>query len=398
MFVESVRISLENIMENKMRSFLTLLGILIGVTAIISLITVMQGAIFSVNEQFNALGAGKLLVQASGTVLKRGLSENDLRLLEQIDNIDGISPNVTINSSAEHGGIIEESVRIEGRNDLYFKYNPDSVNRGRALNPLDMSGYSNVCIIDEDICSTLFFGEDPIGQNIVLAGKSYLIVGVADADTVSLFGIMSAFAGETSNGSVIVPYRNALKMTYNSRISAFEVYLSDADLADTVIEDIEAVLNEIFNYHDNSYLVINLDSLLDTMQTLQSMMTGLLVGIASIALLVGGIGIMNMMLVTVSERTREIGLKKALGARPMIIQLQFLIEAILLSVLGGILGTALGLLISFTASRIMDIGFRISFSAISIGVGFSALIGILFGWSPARKASMLNPIDALRSE
>jgi putative ABC transport system permease protein len=177
-----------------------------------------------------------------------------------------------------------------------------------------------------------------------------------------------------------------------------EVYLSDPDVTEEVIDSIEAVLNEIFNYRERSFSVLNLDSLLDTMKSMQSMMTSLLVGIASIALLVGGIGIMNMMLVTVTERTREIGLKKALGAEPMLIQFQFLVEAIVLSVIGGILGVVFGLLISFGAALLIDMAFKISVSAIILGVGFSALIGIVFGWSPARKASLLNPIDALRTE
>ena len=398
MFIESIRMSFENILSSKMRSFLTILGILIGVAAIISLITVMEGAITEVNAQFDALGAGKLLVQAQGTPLKRGLNESDLRRLEQIDNINGISPSVTTMSSAQYGGIVEESVRIEGRNDLYFKYSPDLISRGRPLNPLDMSGYSNVCIIDEELRDTLFFGEDPIDKTIVLGGIEYTVVGLSASESISLFGVMSAFSGGTSNGAATVPYRNALRMTANSRISALEVFLRDPALADIVIEDLEIVLNEIFNYTDRSFSVLNLDSLLDTMKSMQEMMTALLVGIASIALLVGGIGIMNMMLVTVTERTREIGLKKALGAEPLLIQLQFLIEAIALSTLGGAFGLVLGLLISFFASLAMDIAFHLSYSAILIGVGFSALVGIVFGWSPARKASLLNPIDALRAD
>ena len=398
MFIESIRMSLENIASNKLRSFLTILGILIGVTAIISLITVMQGAIDEVNKQFNALGAGKLLVQVPGTVLKRGISDNDLQLLEQIENINGISPSVTAVASAQGNGIIEENVRVEGRNELYFRYTPDLINRGRELNILDMDGYSNVCIIDEELTDILFFGEDPVGRALILGGKEYTIVGMTNSETVSIFGLMSAFSGVSSNGVVTVPYRNALKMTSNPRISAMEVYLSDVDVTEEVIESIEAVLNEIFNYRERSFSVLNLDSLLDTMKSMQNMMTALLVGIASIALLVGGIGIMNMMLVTVTERTREIGLKKALGAEPMLIQLQFLIEAIVLSVIGGILGTIVGLLISFVAAVMIDMAFTISISAILLGVGFSALIGVLFGWSPARQASMLNPIDALRTE
>ena len=398
MLTESIRMSLENIFSNKLRSFLTILGILIGVAAIISLITVMEGAISEVNEQFGALGAGKLLVQAPGTPLKRGLNDNDMRRLELIENVDGISPSVTTAASAHRGNKSEESVRIEGRNDVYFQYNPHMVSRGRPLNILDMGGHSNVCIIDEGIIEALFFGEDPLGQSLILGGREYTVVGVTDAGSVSLFGVMAAFSGGSSTGSVTVPYRNALRMTANSRISAFEVYLSDPALSEVVIEDIKAVLNEIFNYRDRSFSVMNLDSLLETMMNMQSMMTALLVGIASIALLVGGIGIMNMMLVTVTERTREIGLKKALGAEPLVIQLQFLIEAILLSLLGGIFGTIVGLTISAVASFAIDIAFDVSPSAIALGVGFSGLVGVVFGWSPARKASMLNPIDALRTE
>ena len=398
MFIESIRMSLENIYSNKMRSFLTILGILIGVAAIISLITVMQGAITEVNAQFNALGAGKLLVQAPGTILKRGLNDNDMNRLLLIENVNGISPSVTTSTSAQRRDVVEESVRIEGRNDVYFKYNPDLVKLGRPLTVLDMSGYSNVCVIDEEICDLLFFGEDPVGQTMILGGLEYTVVGMTGSDTISLFRVMAAFSGNAGRGAVTVPYRNALKMTSNSRISALEVYLSDASLSEQVIEDIKAVLNEVFNYRDRSFSVMNLDSLLDTMKNMQSMMTALLVGIASIALLVGGIGIMNMMLVTVTERTREIGLKKALGAEPMLIQLQFLIEAISLSVIGGILGTIVGILISAIASAAIDIGLHVSLSAVSLGVGFSALVGVIFGWSPARKASMLNPIDALRTE
>ena len=398
MLIESIKMSFENITQNKMRSFLTTLGILIGVAAIISLITVMEGAIDEVNKQFNALGAGKLLVQVPGTVLKRGLNDNDLRLLEQIENINGISPSVTTTASAQRNRIVEENVRVEGRNEVYFKYTPDLVNRGRELNILDMDGHSNVCIIDEELIDILFFGEDPIGQTMILGGKEYMVVGMTNSETVSLFGVMAAFSGGSVNGTVTIPYRNALKMTASSRISAMEVYLSDPDATEEVIEAVEAVLNEIFNYRERSFSVLNLDSLLDTMKSMQSMMTSLLVGIASIALLVGGIGIMNMMIVTVTERTREIGLKKALGAEPMLIQFQFLIEAIMLSVIGGILGVIVGLLISFAAAVMIDMAFQISFSAIFIGVGFSALIGIVFGWSPARKASLLNPIDALRTD
>ena len=159
----------------------------------------------------------------------------------------------------------------------------------------------------------------------------------------------------------------------------------------------EAVLDGIFNYKDNAYTIINMESMTDAMNLMTSMMMSLLVGIASIALVVGGIGIMNMMLVTVTERTTEIGLRKALGAEPGQIQIQFLLEAIILSLLGGLMGVVVGLGVSYAICLNTDIAFSLNTFAIGLGVSFSAAVGIIFGWAPARKASNLNPIDALRS-
>ena len=168
-------------------------------------------------------------------------------------------------------------------------------------------------------------------------------------------------------------------------------------MTDSVVEALETQLDAMFNYKDDSYSVINMESLLDVMDTMMGLMTNLLVGIASIALLVGGIGIMNMMLVSVTERTSEIGLRKALGARPRSIQVQFLLESIILSLLGGVIGVVLGLAVSVFLAGAMDIAFVFSPGAVALGVGFSLAVGVIFGWAPARKASNLNPIDALRS-
>ena len=180
--------------------------------------------------------------------------------------------------------------------------------------------------------------------------------------------------------------------TQESTATASQSYFTDA-----VIDDVEAVLGQAFNYKADSFAVTNMESLLDMMHDMQNMMQTMLAGIASIALLVGGIGIMNMMLVSVTERTTEIGLRKALGAQPKRIQMQFLTEAIFLSLFGGIIGIVVGLLISLLVALAIDVGFAISLSAIALGVGFSVLVGVVFGLAPARKASRLNPIDALRS-
>jgi len=174
------------------------------------------------------------------------------------------------------------------------------------------------------------------------------------------------------------------------------VYMDDPNRSDAVVADMEDMLDEMFSYEDDTYTITTMDSIADTMDSMLSMMSALLAGIASIALLVGGIGIMNMMLTSVTERTVEIGLKKAIGAEPVQIQIQFLIESFLLSMIGGLAGVVLGLIVSAALCSVMGTTFTISYGAIALGVGFSAAVGIIFGWSPARKASKLSPIDALR--
>jgi putative ABC transport system permease protein len=179
-------------------------------------------------------------------------------------------------------------------------------------------------------------------------------------------------------------------------VSSITVYIDDADASDAVQTELGDYFDTLFSYEDDTYTITTMDSIQETMDSMLSMMSALLGGIASISLIVGGIGIMNMMLTSVTERTVEIGLKKAIGAEPIQIQIQFLIEAFLLSMIGGIVGVILGIALSAILCQVMGTTFTISYSAIALGVGFSAAVGILFGWSPARKASNLNPIDALR--
>ncbi len=395
MLKESIKMSWKNIINNKMRSFLTVLGIVIGVTAIISLITIVQGLQNEVTSRFADLGAGKIAVQAFGTPLKQGLSDNNIKSLSEIENVSGVSPNLTLVSSVVKNGKVLEDIKIEGRNEVFFRNSPDFIARGRPLNILDMESKNKVCIINEAVAKELFLGEDPVDKTLQIGGTTYLVAGIMDEEVTS--DVITLFAGNQSDYRIIIPYTTAMGMAGIGSINVLEIYISDTSYTDEVIEQVELILNQTFNFKDNSFEIINLDSIVDTMNTMNDMMTAVLAGIASIALLVGGIGIMNMMLVSVSERTTEIGLRKALGAEPKNIQLQFLIESIFLSLLGGFFGLILGLLISYLACTGIGIDFRLSYLAIFLGVGFSAGVGIIFGWAPARKASMLNPIDALRS-
>ena len=391
MFRESLKMSWQNIVHNKMRSFLTILGIVIGVAAIIALITTVQSVITEVNSQFDDLGANTLMVQAQGTALKMGLTDKDFEDLQAVEGIAGASPTVSAHLDIAQNGVVKENVSIQGKNELYFARNPDAVKAGRGLNILDVENKNRVCLISETLENDLFDSESAVGHTLRLGGIAYTIVGVTASST-----DMTSMLMGTGDG-IIVPYKNAMSLAGVSHIMAVEMYMEDGADTDAVIADVEAVLGQAFNYKADSFAVTNMESLLDMMHDMQNMMQTMLAGIASIALLVGGIGIMNMMLVSVTERTTEIGLRKALGAQPKRIQMQFLTEAIFLSLFGGIIGIVVGLLISLLVALAIDVGFAISLSAIALGVGFSVLVGVVFGLAPARKASRLNPIDALRS-
>lgn len=394
---QSISMSIKNIRTNKMRSFLTTLGIIIGVTAVIALITIVHGVYDSVMGQFSELGANTITVSVTGNAMKTGISDSDIENIEALKYVNGTSPSATTTATVMYEGS-KNTVTVHGRSDAYFRNTTTNLVLGRELTSLEMDGSVYTCIIDRDCAQTFFLGTNPLGQTLKLNGYTYTVVGLTDDgsdDDNSSFNSFGQSSG--SAGTVIIPYRNALRMTSSGNITSLEVYVSDTQYSDAVTAAVENMLSESFSNDSDSYNVTNMDSLIQSMETTENMLMAMLGGIASISLLVGGIGIMNMMLVSVSERTKEIGLRKALGAEPSRIQMQFLLESIFLSLTGGFVGVILGLIISYVASTLMSTTFEIQMSAILLGVGFSAAIGIIFGWVPARRASRLNPIDALRN-
>ena len=392
MIRECVRMSLSNILANRMRSFLTVLGILIGVTAVIALITTVSGVSGSLSSSFSSMGAGTLMVSVTGSDLKSGMTADDLQELSSMDEVDGLTPSVSLSARVSRGGSYETNISVSGKNAYYFRNNENLLTRGRSLNAVDEAQTSFVCWISPDMVESFFYGVDPVGESLYINGIPFLVSGLLSEDgDSSMASLMSGSA------DILIPYTTALKMNNASDVTSFTVYLADGTDSESAADSIEATMDAMFSYEEDCFTVTTMSGIEDTMEEMLSMMTALLAGIASIALVVGGIGIMNMMLTSVTERTTEIGLKKALGALPWQIQLQFLTESFLLSLIGGLAGVALGLILSFAMCRAMGTQFALSVGAIALGVGFSAAVGVLFGWAPARKASRLNPIDALRS-
>lgn len=394
MFKESIIMSWQNIIYHKMRSFLTVLGIIIGVSSIIILIYVVEGVTQEVTGQFSELGANKLTIQAKGTPLKKGLTNYEVELLANLDEVDGVSPTISTTIPVVAHGKVENKVLVEGKNESYFQNNQLTLQSGRLINLIDITQNLNVALISSSLAENLFFAQNPIEDLVLINGISYRIIGVLEES--DQMDMMSSMSGKNSENIIIVPYQNLMKLIGLNSINNIEVYMKDDANVDEVITQAEVILNQAFNYKENSYTIINMDGLLDTIQSMNSMMTMMLVGIASIALVVGGIGIMNMMLVSVTERTSEIGLKKALGVKPKSIQLQFLMESIFLSLFGGVIGVVFGVIVSLIIAVIIGFTPSISISSIALAIIFSATVGILFGIAPARKASLLNPIEALR--
>ncbi len=380
MIRETLRMAWSNIWHHKMRSFLTTLGVIIGVASIIALISIVNGATASINEEVASFGANKLTVQTTETPLKEGLSPAQLEELNTIKGTRGVSPTVSTVRDLRVENHILDQVTIEGRNHIYYRESED-VPQGRGIVISDVKQQTHVAVVSPSVARTLYPGQVAIGKTIQLDGLNYRIVGVSDAD----------------GDQIVIPYTTALRTLGVTAVKQVDIFKTDAADVATVKRDVTAKLYQFYNGRDDTYDVVSLDEALDSIDQINTMLSLLLTGIASISLIVGGIGIMNMMLVSVTERTTEIGLRKALGAKPRTIRLQFLLESILLSLMGGVIGILVGAMLAFGVSLMISTPFTLSVSTILLAAGFSIGVGVLFGYMPARKASRLNPIEALRN-
>mgnify|MGYP004641881835 CR=1 FL=1 len=388
-FKQSFILAIKSLSSSKMRAFLTMLGIIIGVAAVIILVSLVDGFKNNMLDQFNSLGANTIAVSIQSRGGTRTVSVEDMLALcdEYPDVLLAASPNVTAGGKAKIG-TEELSSSITGVSENYLDVTTTTVEQGRFLTFNDVNTRQKVCVVGSYI-SKEFFGGNAVGESLKINGNTFKIVGVFEEAADSTEG--------SSDDKIIIPYTTVRSITRISFVSSYTFAAVDENKSEQAKSVIETYLLSIFN-SDDYYTVISMAEMLDMVDELTGQITLILVGIAGISLLVGGIGIMNIMLVSVTERTREIGIRKSLGARRFDIMSQFVVEAATTSAVGGVVGILLGIAVSYAAGALMSLKVTPSPAAILIAFSFSAAIGIMFGYFPANKAAKLNPIDALRHD
>ena len=394
--VETFQMAVQNILGSKMRTFLTMLGIIIGVCAVIVIVGLGNGMQGYIEDSFADMGTDSLTVAIVGRGSSRTVSEEEMYQLVE-DNSDifkQISPTVTMSGSVKIGSDSLTATTVSGVSEDYFSMKGYEIAQGRGLQYTDMTGRKKVCVVGQYL-NQAYYGGSAVGQTLKVGGTTFTIVGVMAMEGTELE------EGGTDD-CVFVPYSTAARLSFTGTISSYTITVQDTDHIAEAKTTLEDALYQIFE-DDDAYTVGSMAEMVEEMNSMVNMVIYILAGIAAISLVVGGIGIMNIMLVSVTERTREIGIRKALGARESAIMRQFVIEAATTSALGGVLGIALGFGLSAAATAIVanvmpdtPITVSPSMAAVLIAFGVSAGIGIAFGYLPAKKAAVLNPIDALR--
>ena len=391
--LQSFKLAIRSIWGNKMRSFLTMLGIIIGVAAVIILVSLVNGYMGSVVESFASMGVNQINVNVTN-LSSRSLDVDEMYAFydEHTDLFDGLSPNVTVSTTIKHGDDSLTSTSVAGRSEQYLEIKDYKLEQGRNLSYADIAARQKVCVIGAYVAQELYGGaEKALGETLKVGGYAFKIVGVVEAQDED-----DLEQGGTDD-FVWLPHSVAVKMSRNANISSYTFTIIDTTKAEECKTQIENYLYEIFK-DDDLYRVTAMSEMLDSLNEQIAMMSGMLGGIAGISLLVAGVGVMNIMLVSVTERTREIGIRKSLGADKSVIMRQFVIEAAVTSSLGGLIGILIGCVATTAVGAAVGINATPTPAAIIISFSVSVGIGLLFGYMPASRAANLNPIDALRSE
>ena len=405
MFFQSVKMAWHAVTVNKLRTFLTMLGIIIGVVALIVLVSIADGATNSVADEISGMGSSYLTVSITDD------KENPLRLSEMSDfadsdEIQAVAP-VSRTSVTAKNGYTSDTMTLIGTTGSYVQIQDMDLAYGRFLMNADIENHTYVVVLTYDTAIELMGRADVTGESISLNGQSFLIIGVlSEESSSSLTGntgfVSSSSDDDSSDTSVVlegyIPYSTMTRIADNI-LDITQLYVSASDTktldyAENVLTDL---LLERFENDEDAFTVTDQSQIMDTMESVNNTMSLMIGGIAAISLLVGGIGIMNIMLVSVTERTREIGIRKAIGAKKGMIMLQFLIEALMVSFMGCMAGIGISWVILKAAGIFVDaMQFQMDMQVVWISVAFSAVIGIVFGLYPAGKAAAKKPIEALR--
>lgn len=379
--------ALSSIVSNKMRSILTMLGIIIGITAVISLVSLMSGMTNEITDAFEEIGIESISVSITDRGQTKELPVKHMEQLveEHPEVFSGQSPSVTMPAYIKNGNDSLMS-QATGVNESYLGLKKLNIAYGRELTYIDVEKRQKVCVIGTYIAQECF-GGDALGKTLRITGTPYEVVGIIEEQDDS--------TETSSDNCVYVPYTVAMHTTQTSKVSSYVVYAKTQETVEQAVDMIKALCEKDIG-DDDYYSVTSMKSFTDSMTDILDKMELMLVAIAGISLVVAGIGIMNIMLVSVTERTREIGIRKSLGAKQKSILLQFVMEAGMLSCIGGVIGIIAGSLLAMGAGQLLGMTILPTPSAVITAFTVSAAIGIFFGYMPAKKAAQLNPIDALR--
>ena len=399
------RIAFRAIANNKMRAFLTMLGVIIGVAAVIAMLAIGQGSKRSIRASIEEMGSNMIMIHPGGERMGGvRLSSSDMQSLKLEDYqarvnqntyLDKIPP--TVNSSGQliYGGNNTPST-VYGVNEQYLDIRRYAIGSGEMFTESDIKRAAKVCVVGQTVVDNLFTkGEDPLGKTIRFNSIPFRIIGVLEPKGYNSMG-------QDQDDLILAPYttvqKRILAITYLQGITASAIDESQTQQAIDEISDILRTNHKLRATDEDDFTVRSTQEMSEMMTSTMDMMTILLACIASISLVVGGIGIMNIMYVSVTERTREIGLRMSIGAKGRHILWQFLIEAVIISVTGGIIGVLFGIGASMAINLILKWPIYVQPASVLLSFAVCTLTGIFFGWYPARKASRLNPIDALRFE
>lgn len=393
MIWENIKIALTSMVHNKMRTLLSLLGIIIGVASVVAILNLGQSVRDSVTESMNVGGIDMVTIFPTGSARElNAFTENfGDELMRNVQGIDVVLPAYSSNSRIRSGQEIE-TVSVEGVTSSFFSAHNLSLLYGEFFSANDNLNRRQVVVLGKDVADTLFPAGGAVGQYVSIfrnQAKRYQVVGVLEEREATL--------GTSFDTSVFIPFNTFEQRFRNmSTVSNYTVKVLEGVNATEVEDEIVAYLDELVG--SDYYMTYSAASLVEMASEVTNTLASFLAAIAAISLLVGGIGIMNIMLVSVAERTREIGIRKALGASPKTIRGQFLVEAITLTLFGGVIGIFFGGFVSYAIVNFVGWTLHFSFFAVLLSLGFSMFVGIFFGWYPAMKASRLDPIEALSYE